>query len=178
MRSAAEARAGAVLLNSFLQCGPVWCNYRRATSQCRLYVPLKVISCPPHSPISSTSFKCDERSLSMVIVCDCVRECQFALNIMDSLVDALKRAHVYSMQWIRGCGPQARNDGLMNIKWVKPVLCFAFRAGQVSPLIKRMEKWSCSKACHTSVSLKMIIVLLYMQHHIEVLFLCFMQMLQ
>lgn len=34
----------------------------------------------------------------MVIVCVCVGECQFALIVMDSLVDVLKPAHVHSMR--------------------------------------------------------------------------------
>lgn len=40
-------------------------------------------------------FKCDERSLSMLIVPVCVRECQFALNIKDSAMKVLKEAHVH-----------------------------------------------------------------------------------
>jgi len=58
----------------------------------------------------------------MVIVCVCVGECQFALIVMDSLVDVLKPAHVHSMRWMRGRSPPARNDGLMDIKWVQPVV--------------------------------------------------------
>lgn len=91
MRSAVEAQAKAILLNSFLQSGPVWRNYHHTTPQCHFYIPLKVISCPP---LGSMFFKCDERSLSMLIVRVCVRECQFALAIK-----------VPQTGWIPACSP-------------------------------------------------------------------------